>query len=670
MWSGRYSIIWQVKSKYRKDIQALRGIAVTAVVAFHANENIFPLGYLGVDVFFVISGFVVTPLIMQIISDTTSTPREVLTKLKDFYLRRFFRLAPALGVTLICSILLILMVAPVSEYLRFAKQGLASLGLLGNLGAYFYSGSNYFSPNPNPLIHLWSLSAEEQIYLTLPALFALVFLSKKKRKFANPIILISSLGLLAFAVDLLLVLNPRILQSFGVSNPQSLMFYLPVSRLYEFAFGALLYLLSLKKLINHRLFTFAGILVLTCLVVLLFGRQELAIFQSLIISSLTALVILFKPLYAIPSFLRNLGGLLGDSSYSIYLVHMPLIYAARYSPILNDRQRGIEVIVAVLLSFILGFASFKYVEVRFRNPQLENIKKAQLKNLRVVMLLFIPGIIFAGIVLAADSSYWGKDPNGVGPVMAIIEKCGKGEETACSNHVEGSVGEAILIGDSHAQALSMAFITAAQAVHFTSYVFAKSGCQYITQSSVDLKQARILGFNSKSIGDSVSSTCFQHNEAIRKWVYSHPDAVIFIANRSSSFIPQGISSSEYREILVKNAKGLKTATNQIVFIGPNPEFPDGTQYFSGNLTIWQKSYLPYEKLPRSKMRIQPFQDDQFFETNLPLIGIKFISSIGTFCTSEECDRKDGIHWLYGAKGHLSVDGANKFIQLLIESITL
>ena len=166
--------------KYRNDIQVLRGIAVIAVVFFHAKEGIFPQGYLGVDVFFVISGFVVTPLIIRIFPESIASPREVLRGLKTFYLRRFFRLAPALGVTLIFSLLLILTLAPVSEYLRFAKQGISSLILLGNFGAYFYSGGNYFAPNPNPLIHLWSLSAEEQIYLVLPALLTPVLFQKKK----------------------------------------------------------------------------------------------------------------------------------------------------------------------------------------------------------------------------------------------------------------------------------------------------------------------------------------------------------------------------------------------------------------------------------------------------------------------------------------------------------
>lgn len=138
------------ETKYRKDIQALRGLAVLAVVLFHANENYFPLGYLGVDVFFVISGFVVTPMILRIFVYRLS---ETLSNLKYFYRYRFYRLAPALAVMLTTSGVAIFFLGPVADHQRFARQGMATIFLLGNIGGYKYSG-DYFSPNPNPLVIL------------------------------------------------------------------------------------------------------------------------------------------------------------------------------------------------------------------------------------------------------------------------------------------------------------------------------------------------------------------------------------------------------------------------------------------------------------------------------------------------------------------------------------
>ena len=167
-------------TKYRQDIQVLRGLAVLAVVVFHANETLFPLGYLGVDIFFVISGFVVTPLILRIFSEYEGGESRS-SNIRLFYRRRFYRLAPALAVTLIFSVVSIFLFAPISIHERFARQGIATLLLAGNLGAYRYSG-NYFSPDPNPLVHTWSLSVEEQIYVFLPLLFLLLLYKRKNIK--------------------------------------------------------------------------------------------------------------------------------------------------------------------------------------------------------------------------------------------------------------------------------------------------------------------------------------------------------------------------------------------------------------------------------------------------------------------------------------------------------
>jgi peptidoglycan/LPS O-acetylase OafA/YrhL len=111
--------------KYRKDIQVLRGLAVLAVIFYHAKDSLFPLGYLGVDVFFVISGFVVTPLILSIFTDDANG-RKRLSNLRFFYKRRFYRLAPALAFTLAISAITIFLLGPINDHQRFARQGIIS----------------------------------------------------------------------------------------------------------------------------------------------------------------------------------------------------------------------------------------------------------------------------------------------------------------------------------------------------------------------------------------------------------------------------------------------------------------------------------------------------------------------------------------------------------------
>lgn len=149
--------------QFRLDVQILRGISVLAVIFFHAFERKFPNGYLGVDIFFVISGFIVTPLIWNVFARwQESSTREKVQALKSFYIRRFTRLAPAFAAALVFAYLMTFAFGPVSGHLRVANQGLASIFLIGNMGAYLYSGGNYFAPNPNPLVHLWSLSYDSE----------------------------------------------------------------------------------------------------------------------------------------------------------------------------------------------------------------------------------------------------------------------------------------------------------------------------------------------------------------------------------------------------------------------------------------------------------------------------------------------------------------------------
>jgi peptidoglycan/LPS O-acetylase OafA/YrhL len=158
--------------KYRRDIQVLRGLAVIAVVLFHVNQNHFSLGYLGVDVFFVISGFVVTPLILRIFNNK---PNQNLSNysLKDFYIGRFYRLAPALVSTILISGFVIILLDPFANQQSFARQAVSALLLVGNFAAYKYSG-DYFSPISNPLVHTWSLSVEEQIYIFFTIYFVCI----------------------------------------------------------------------------------------------------------------------------------------------------------------------------------------------------------------------------------------------------------------------------------------------------------------------------------------------------------------------------------------------------------------------------------------------------------------------------------------------------------------
>jgi len=378
------------QTNYRRDIQALRGLSVLAVVLFHAEESYFPLGYLGVDIFFVISGFVVTPLILRIFTDQVNGGGR-LSNLKFFYKRRFYRLAPALAVMLVISAVSIFLLGPINDWQRFARQGIATLLLVGNLGAYTYSG-NYFSSNPNPLVHSWSLSVEEQIYIVLPLIMMLILHNRRSLKKITAVVfgVISVLSFISF-------LFPTILEPLysrvGIELASQFSFYSPTDRIWQFTVGGLTFLL-LDQYQNHirKIPKNIHLLIVIVVIMILFGTVHVNLTVSSILASLFAvIIILFKSLDVLPNFVMQRLVWVGDRSYSIYLVHMPLLYLAKYSPttqIGSGENPIIQSTIGVVASVLLGALSFSKIENRYRN------KGKQRPNASGILKDFIP--VFVG----------------------------------------------------------------------------------------------------------------------------------------------------------------------------------------------------------------------------------------------------------------------------------
>ena len=290
------------ETKYRRDIQVLRGLAVLAVVLFHAGESYFPLGYLGVDVFFVISGFVVTPLILRIFTDQANGG-VLLSNLRYFYMRRFYRLAPALAVVFTISAVTIFLLGPIGDHQKFAGQGIATLLLVGNLGAYKYSW-DYFSPNPNPLVHTWSLSVEEQIYIFLPLILILI-LRNRKRLNKITAFLLGVISVVSFVSFLFPVILQSLYSRAGVEIASRFSFYSPIDRIWQFTAGGLAFLL-LARYHNRSRNIPKGIQLLTVIavVMILFGPLHMNLKVSSIFASLFAVIVfLFKSLDVLPDFL-------------------------------------------------------------------------------------------------------------------------------------------------------------------------------------------------------------------------------------------------------------------------------------------------------------------------------------------------------------------------------
>jgi peptidoglycan/LPS O-acetylase OafA/YrhL len=207
--------------KYRSDIDGLRAIAVLLVILFHAKTGLFSGGYIGVDVFFAISGFLITSIIYtKILAGNFS--------FINFYKRRAKRLLPASLFMTLVTLFVFAAMYPPDVFKTLSESAIASVLFFSNL--YFWQTSGYFSPNVEiqPLLHTWSLSVEEQFYFLFPlALFSLLMLKLSLRALLS-LIAVSCLVSLVLAV----IYAPNSLSFIG--------FYILPTRFYEMGLGALL----------------------------------------------------------------------------------------------------------------------------------------------------------------------------------------------------------------------------------------------------------------------------------------------------------------------------------------------------------------------------------------------------------------------------------------------
>ena len=342
----------QKKVSYRAEIDGLRAIAVTPVVLFHAGVPYFQGGFIGVDVFFVISGYLITSIIVNDLNNDRFT-------LWHFYERRVRRILPALyTVLLFCAVMAIVTMDPrlIGD---LAASLLSTLGFTSNV--YFWQTSGYFGETAElrPLLHTWSLSVEEQYYVAFPILLSLGwFMGRCRIALVLIVGAIVSLGIAEWGW-----------RNSGVAN-----FFLTPSRAWELSIGALVALAPIERWRESVGPSTTSAVSVACLAVLatcfvLFGASSPHPgFITLIPVLATAGIIVFCEgggmAGAILTWRYVVG--IGLLSYSLYLWHQPVFVFARfYSPeALDSYSYGF----LVLLSFGAAYLSWRFVEKPFRNP--------------------------------------------------------------------------------------------------------------------------------------------------------------------------------------------------------------------------------------------------------------------------------------------------------------
>ncbi len=359
--------------KYRPEIDGLRALAVIPVILFHAGIELTSGGYIGVDVFFVISGYLITSIIISEIDKNNFS-------LSNFYIRRAKRILPALFFFLFLSSIVAFFILPPHLLKDFGQSLFANSIFLANI--FFYIETEYFNDFSETamLLHTWSLSVEEQYYLFFPLI--LMFFYRFK-----------------FLLILAITIFSLILSEQFISSNAPFSFYMLPTRFWELGVGSLISLLFNKfsfnpknKLINE-LFPLLG-LILIIIPIFIFDKfTEFPGFNALIPVSGTALIIIFSStnntvgkILSNPYLVR-----IGLISYSLYLSHYLVITSLRLS--LVEISNLYNLILAILMSVLLALISYKFVETPIRKSNF-NSKKVLLFSLTGVLFFSTIGLHF------------------------------------------------------------------------------------------------------------------------------------------------------------------------------------------------------------------------------------------------------------------------------------
>jgi peptidoglycan/LPS O-acetylase OafA/YrhL len=529
-------------SAYRPEIDGLRAIAVISVVIYHAELSLFgysflPGGFLGVDVFFVISGY----LIGRIVIGDVSAGR---FSFRDFYERRVRRIAPALLLVIGATIPFAWSLLTIEQFRSFGLSIISSLTFVSNFQFWLEDGYASEASSLKPLLHTWSLAIEEQFYLFFPAAVLLAF----------------ALGRRVLTAALLIALGLSILVAeYLTYRAPSASFYLLPSRLWELLAGTVLAWLEIRGVrrvggLSARLLMIAALAVLVayvCFPLITLDRHPGFETVPVVIAVMAMIWADGKGgrAYGLLSARPVVG--LGLISYSFYLWHQPVFALARNANV--DELSSFLKILLVFLSGALAWASWKFVETPFRS-------KAKVPS-RVLWSASGCGL---GLMIVCGA-YFAKDglpmryPESVRyqPVQEwkILKQGGQPCHTelasfSCQFDLSGAGRPWMLVGDSHASVLGPALLDGLKqkASRLTTWTW--GGCPVIFD--VDYAVYNYEG-----------EQCAARNIEVRKALEAAPPSVVVYAARMPLWLSAerfnneegGVEAGTALKLAVKNSDG-------------------------------------------------------------------------------------------------------------------
>ena len=463
-----------MKINYRPDIDGLRAIAVISVIFYHAEQSIknfkvLPGGFVGVDIFFVISGYLITSIIFKELQLTKKF------SFTNFYIRRIKRILPVFLVVFITTFPFIwLFFIPVS-FIDYSKSLFSSLFFVSNYFFYF-SGELYDAENSllKPLMHTWSLSIEEQFYIIFPLLLLFCFYYFRKN--------LSKIFFLILCISFFSMI-------FIFQKNESFAFFSFFSRFWELMSGSLLAILSYNKKKKYKLsnnvYSFVGLIFL-CFSIFFFNNDTNFPYYSTLIPVIgTCLIIYFNNkknlIYKILSmkFLVYVGVI----SYSLYLWHYPIFAIGRTTEFFGD---GVSKKL-FLITFVLSIITHHTIEKPIKNKTFSNL----------FIFIFL-GFLYFILVVMSQLSIKGN----IKPIRGnILNNLFVGQETSnltvCKDKQVNKQGYCvfnpdekkvlILVGDSHMQTLEKPLLEFANQNKFKLIILNRSTCFYFKNLDLVIK---------------------------------------------------------------------------------------------------------------------------------------------------------------------------------------
>lgn len=448
--------------KYRPDIDGLRAVAVLAVLFYHAGFDFFSGGFVGVDVFFVISGFLITKKIADEIAEHKFT-------LVNFYEKRIRRIFPALFTTIFLTLIIGAWLYDTATFKELGQSATTTTLFVSNI--FFWTRSGYFdSPSSlKPLLHMWSLSVEEQFYLGLPLLLVLLFHFFKKQ-----VRLI--LGLIA-GISFIAVV-------YILGRDSSAAFFLTPGRIWELLAGSLLALSKASDLksFHRNLLSACGISMILASIVI-YSDETLFPGAAAILPVLGSALIIFSGIGG-KSWIGKLLStkpfvFIGKISYSLYLWHWPLLVFARVY-LIREMTR-LDLAIWFFIIFLISFLSWKMIETPFRS--LSFLPKPKIFYLAGTVMA-LTGIVGVAIHLTSGLPIRFKTEQAIildegvwnGERQHWLDCVSEDNFEPCHIGADNPSPVFILWGDSHAGALAPAVNLSASQAGLSGYIFWRSGC--------------------------------------------------------------------------------------------------------------------------------------------------------------------------------------------------